>query len=278
MICTDEVDRLIDIAFDEDFAQSADVTTDAIFPDGMGNGTYILRAKDNGILCGTQIVEMVFKKLDSSLKVDFMHSDGDFISYGDVVAEIEGKIASILKGERTALNFICYLSAIATRTNEFVKAASPVKILDTRKTLPGYRRLAKYAVACGGAVNHRMGLYDMVMIKDNHIDGAGSIAQAVKLVREKWGNRYKIEAETRNLTEVEEALRLDVDRIMLDNMDNQTIMKAVKMINGKKEIEASGNMTLERVKTLADSGIDYISVGELTHSVTVFDFSLVSGK
>ncbi|MCH5149715.1 MAG: carboxylating nicotinate-nucleotide diphosphorylase [Spirochaetales bacterium] len=278
MICTDEVDRLIDIAFDEDFAQSADVTTDAIFPDGMGNGTYILKAKDNGILCGTQIVEMVFKKLDSSLKVDFMHSDGDFISYGDVVAEIEGKIASILKGERTALNFICYLSAIATRTNEFVKAASPVKILDTRKTLPGYRRLAKYAVACGGAVNHRMGLYDMVMIKDNHIDGAGSIAQAVKLVREKWGNRYKIEAETRNLTEVEEALRLDVDRIMLDNMDNQTIMKAVKMINGKKEIEASGNMTLERVKTLADSGIDYISVGELTHSVTVFDFSLVSGK
>lgn len=278
MIYTDEIDRLIDIAFDEDFAQYGDVTTDAVFPNGLGDGTYVLKAKDNGILCGKEVFEMVFKKLDPSLQVTFMHSDGDSVSYGDVVAEINGKIASILKGERTALNFICYLSAIATRTNEFVKAAAPVKILDTRKTLPGYRHLAKYAVACGGAVNHRIGLYDMVMIKDNHIDGAGGIAQAVNRVREKWGNKYKIEAETRNLTEVEDAVQLNVDRIMLDNMDNETIAKAVKIINGKTEIEASGNMTLERVKTLADSGVDFISVGELTHSVKVFDFSLVSGK
>lgn len=278
MIYTDEVDRLIDIAFDEDFARSGDVTTEAVFPNGMGEGSYVLKAKDNGILCGAQIFETVFKKLDPSLNVVFMYSDGDSISYGDIAARIDGKIASILKGERTALNFICYLSAIATRANEFAKAAFPVKILDTRKTLPGYRHLAKYAVACGGAVNHRIGLHDMVMIKDNHIDGAGSITQAVKLVREKWGSKYKVEVETRNLAEVEEALRLDVDRIMLDNMDNQTILKAVKMINGKTEIEASGNMTLERVKTLADSGVDYISVGELTHSVKVFDFSLVSGK
>lgn len=278
MIYTDEIDRLIDIAFDEDFAQYGDVTTDAVFPNGLGDGTYVLKAKDNGILCGKEVFEMVFKKLDPSLQVTFMHSDGDSVSYGDVVAEINGKIASILKGERTALNFICYLSAIATRTNEFVKAVAPVKILDTRKTLPGYRHLAKYAVACGGAVNHRIGLYDMVMIKDNHIDGAGGIAQAVNRVREKWGNKYKIEVETRNLAEVEEAVQLNVDRIMLDNMDNETIAKAVKIINGKTEIEASGNMTLERVKTLAGSGVDFISVGELTHSVKVFDFSLVSGK
>lgn len=278
MIYTDEIDRLTDIAFDEDFAQYGDVTTDAVFPNGLGDGTYVLKAKDNGILCGKEVFEMVFKKLDPSLQVTFMHSDGDSVSYGDVVAEINGKIASILKGERTALNFICYLSAIATRTNEFVKAAAPVKILDTRKTLPGYRHLAKYAVACGGAVNHRIGLYDMVMIKDNHIDGAGGIAQAVNRVREKWGNKYKIEVETRNLAEVEEAVQLNVDRIMLDNMDNETIAKAVKIINGKTEIEASGNMTLERVKTLAGSGVDFISVGELTHSVKVFDFSLVSGK
>ncbi len=278
MIYTDEIDRLTDIAFDEDFAQYGDVTTDAVFPNGLGDGTYVLKAKDNGILCGKEVFEMVFKKLDPSLQVTFVHSDGDFVSYGDVVAEINGKIASILKGERTALNFICYLSAIATRTNEFVKAAAPVKILDTRKTLPGYRHLAKYAVACGGAVNHRIGLYDMVMIKDNHIDGAGGIAQAVNRVREKWGNKYKIEVETRNLAEVEEAVQLNVDRIMLDNMDNETIAKAVKIINGKTEIEASGNMTLERVKTLAGSGVDFISVGELTHSVKVFDFSLVSGK
>ena len=278
MIYTDEIDRLTDIAFDEDFAQYGDVTTDAVFPNGLGDGTYVLKAKDNGILCGKEVFEMVFKKLDPSLQVTFVHSDGDFVSYGDVVAEINGKIASILKGERTALNFICYLSAITTRTNEFVKAAAPVKILDTRKTLPGYRHLAKYAVACGGAVNHRIGLYDMVMIKDNHIDGAGGIAQAVNRVREKWGNKYKIEVETRNLAEVEEAVQLNVDRIMLDNMDNETIAKAVKIINGKTEIEASGNMTLERVKTLAGSGVDFISVGELTHSVKVFDFSLVSGK
>lgn len=278
MIYTDEIDRLIDIAFDEDFAQYGDVTTDAVFPNGLGDGTYVLKAKDNGILCGKEVFEMVFKKLDPSLQVTFVHSDGDSVSYGDVVAEINGKIASILKGERTALNFICYLSAMATRTNEFVKAATPVKILDTRKTLPGYRHLAKYAVACGGAVNHRIGLYDMVMIKDNHIDGAGGIAQAVNRVREKWGNKYKIEVETRNLAEVEEAVQLNVDRIMLDNMDNETIAKAVKIINGKTEIEASGNMTLERVKTLAGSGVDFISVGELTHSVKVFDFSLVSGK
>lgn len=278
MINTDEVDRLIDIAFDEDFAESGDVTTEAIFPNGMGEGSYVLKAKADGILCGAQVFKRVFEKSDSSLNVVFMYSDGDSVSYGDVVARIDGKIASILKGERTALNFICYLSAIATRANEFAKAAFPVKILDTRKTLPGYRHLAKYAVACGGAVNHRIGLYDMVMIKDNHIDGAGSITQAVKLVREKWGSKYKVEVETRNLAEVEEALKLDIDRIMLDNMDNQTISKAVKMINGKTEIEASGNMTLERVKMLADSGVDYISVGELTHSVKVFDFSLVSSK
>lgn len=278
MIYTDEIDRLIDIAFDEDFAQYGDVTTDAVFPNGLGDGTYVLKAKDNGILCGKEVFEMVFKKLDPSLQVTFVHSDGDSVSYGDAVAEINGKIASILKGERTALNFICYLSAIATRTNEFVKAAAPVKILDTRKTLPGYRHLAKYAVACGGAVNHRIGLYDMVMIKDNHIDGAGGIAPAVNRVREKWGNKYKIEVETRNLAEVEEAVQLNVDRIMLDNMDNETIAKAVKIINEKTEIEASGNMTLERVKTLAGSGVDFISVGELTHSVKVFDFSLVSGK
>ena len=214
MIYTDEIDRLIDIAFDEDFAQYGDVTTDAVFPNGLGDGTYVLKAKDNGILCGKEVFEMVFKKLDPSLQVTFMHSDGDSVSYGDVVAEINGKIASILKGERTALNFICYLSAIATRTNEFVKAAAPVKILDTRKTLPGYRHLAKYAVACGGAVNHRIGLYDMVMIKDNHIDGAGGIAPAVNRVREKWGNKYKIEVETRNLAEVEEAVQLNVDRFM----------------------------------------------------------------
>lgn len=278
MINTDEVDRLIDIAFDEDFAESGDVTTEAIFPNGMGEGSYVLKAKADGILCGAQVFKRVFEKSDSSLNVVFMYSDGDSVSYGDVVARIDGKIASILKGERTALNFICYLSAIATRANEFAKAAFPVKILDTRKTLPGYRHLAKYAVACGGAVNHRIGLYDMVMIKDNHIDGAGSITQAAKLVREKWGSKYKVEVETRNLAEVEEALKLDIDRIMLDNMDNQTISKAVKMINGKTEIEASGNMTLERVKMLADSGVDYISVGELTHSVKVFDFSLVSSK
>lgn len=278
MVCTEEIDRLIDIAFYEDFAESGDVTTDAIFPNGLGDGTYMLKAKSDGILCGRQIFERVFNKIDPSLKVSFSYSDSDVLSYGDIVAVVEGKISSILKGERTALNFISYLSGIATRTNDFVKAAAPVKILDTRKTLPGYRHLAKYAVTCGGAVNHRIGLHDMVMIKDNHSDGVGGITEAVKRVREKWGNKYKIEVETRNFAEIEEALQLNVDRIMLDNMDNQTMLEAVKLINKKTEIEASGNMTLERVKELAASGIDYISVGELTHTVKIFDFSLIKHK
>ena len=278
MICMDEIDRLIDIAFYEDFAQSGDVTTDAIFPNGLGEGTYILKAKDNGILCGRQIFERVFYKVDPSLKVSFSYSDADSLSYGDIVATIEGKIASILKGERTALNFISYLSGIATKTNTFVKAASPVKILDTRKTLPGYRHLAKYAVSCGGAVNHRIGLHDMVMIKDNHSDGVGGITEAVKRVREKWGDKYKIEVEARNLAEVEEVLKTGIDRIMLDNMTNEAMAEAVKLIDKKTEIEASGNMTLERVKTLSSSGVDYISVGELTHTVKIFDFSLINNK
>ena len=278
MVCTEEIDRLIDIAFYEDFAESGDVTTDAIFPNGLGDGTYMLKAKSGGVLCGRQIFERVFNKIDPLLKVSFSYSDSDVLSYGDIVAVVEGKISSILKGERTALNFISYLSGIATRTNDFVKAAAPVKILDTRKTLPGYRHLAKYAVTCGGAVNHRIGLHDMVMIKDNHSDGVGGITEAVKRVREKWGNKYKIEVETRKFAEIEEALQLNVDRIMLDNMDNQTMLEAVKLINKKTEIEASGNMTLERVKELATSGIDYISVGELTHTVKIFDFSLIKHK
>ena len=275
MICMNEINRLIDAAFYEDFAQSGDVTTDAIFTQGQGDGTYILKAKDKGILCGRQIFERVFNKIDSSLKVTFFYSDSDSLSYGDIVAKIEGNISSILKGERTALNFISYLSGIASKSAEFAKAAAPVKILDTRKTLPGYRHLAKYAVSCGGAVNHRIGLHDMVMIKDNHSDGCGGISEAVKRVREKWGNKYKIEVETRNLDEVQEALKLDIDRIMLDNMDNQTMIEAVKLINKKTEVEASGNMTLERVKILSSSGLDYISVGELTHTVKIFDFSLI---
>ena len=177
------------------------------------------------------------------------------------------------------MNLLSHLSGIASKTNEFVRETNGRStILDTRKTLPGLRELQKYAVCCGGGENHRMGLYDMVMIKDNHIDAAGGIEKAVKKVREKWGSKFKIVVETRDLEEVKQAVRSGVDRIMLDNMNIETMHKAIELINGKTETEASGNMTLERISEVSRTGVDYISVGELTHTVKAFDFSLKRGK
>ena len=177
------------------------------------------------------------------------------------------------------MNLLSHLSGIASKTNEFVRETNGRStILDTRKTLPGLRELQKYAVRCGGGENHRMGLYDMVMVKDNHIDAAGGIEKAVNKVRDKWGSKYKIEVETRTLEEVGKALISGVDRIMLDNMNIETMRKAVELINGKTETEASGNMILDRISKVSQTGVDFISVGELTHTVKAFDFSLKRGK
>ncbi len=272
-----DISELIKTALYEDIKDSVDITSSAIFTNEEDH--FYLLAKDEGILCGIDIFEKVFKTIDSlcSFKTDM--SDGDKIEKNMIIANISGKVATIFKAERTALNLLSHLSGIASKTNEFVKRTNGrATILDTRKTLPGLRELQKYAVRCGGGENHRMGLYDMVMIKDNHIDAAGGIEKAVKKVRDKWGNKFKIEVESRDLEEVRRALNSGIDRILLDNMNIENIKKAVELINGKTETEASGNMTIDRISEVSRTGVDYISVGELTHTVKAFDFSLKRGK
>ncbi|HNX24759.1 MAG TPA: carboxylating nicotinate-nucleotide diphosphorylase [Spirochaetota bacterium] len=271
------LDSLIEMALNEDLLDIGDVTSEAIFRDELYS--YKLMAKESGILCGIDIFIKVMKYVDSKIEVKVHFKDGEAINRGDIIADISGPVVSILKAERTALNFISHLSAIASKTAVFVKRAEgKVVILDTRKTLPGYRELQKYAVSCGGGKNHRMGLYDMVMIKDNHNDAAGGITAAVERVKAKWGDKYKIEVETRNLEEVKEALKCGADRIMLDNLSDADMENAVEFIAGKAETEASGNMNLQRIKSAALTGVDYISFGELTNSVKAFDFSLKEVK
>jgi nicotinate-nucleotide pyrophosphorylase (carboxylating) len=264
---------LIDMALDEDLRDSGDVTSGAIF--GDETSVFMLFSKDTGILCGTEIFERVMARVDPGIIIKWKFSDGDAIKEGNVVAEVSGKVISVLKAERTALNFLSILSAVSTRTALFTKETEGrLVILDTRKTIPGMRHLQKYAVLCGGGRNHRMGLHDMVMIKDNHIDAAGGITGAVSKVRARWGNKYKIEVEARNLGEVREAMACGADRILLDNMNEKEIAAAVKLINGVCETEASGNMTLDRIRKVASTGVDYVSAGELTNSIKAFDFSL----
>ena len=271
------ISELIEIALYEDIKDSGDVTSSAIFTNEEDH--FYLLSKDEGVLCGIDIFEKVFKIVDPlcSFKTDM--SDGDEIKKNMIIANVSGKVATILKAERTALNILSHLSGIASKTAEFVReAGGRATILDTRKTLPGLRELQKYAVRCGGGENHRMGLYDMVMIKDNHIDATGGIKKAVKKVRDKWGSKFKIEVETRDLEEVRKALNSGVDRILLDNMNIERMKKAVELINGKTEIEASGNMSLEKISEISNTGVDFISVGELSHTVKAFDFSLKRGK
>lgn len=269
--------NLIETALDEDLLDTGDITSEAIFRDELY--AYRLMAKESGILCGITIFISVMKQVDDRIEIKNYFHDRDTISRGDVIADISGPVVSILKAERTALNFISHLSAIATKTSVFVKKAEgKVIILDTRKTLPGYRELQKYAVNCGGGGNHRMGLYDMVMIKDNHIDAAGGITPAVERIKAKWGDKYKIEVETRNIDEVKEAVACGADRIMLDNMSDADMEDAVNYIAGRAETEASGNMNLQRIKNVSLTGVDYISFGELTNSVKAFDFTLKEDK
>lgn len=267
------LNSLIKMALTEDIHDSCDITSEAIFKDEISS--YKLIAKDRGILCGIDIFIAVMQHVDNRIQIENNFNDGDYISKGNIIADISGPVKSILLSERTALNFLSHLTGIATKTASFVnRTGGRAIILDTRKTLPGYRELQKYAVQCGGGQNHRMGLYDMIMIKDNHIDAAGGITEAVNRVRAKWGNRYKIEVETRNLKEVHEALTCGIDRIMLDNMTGDDIKNAVELISRKAETEASGNMDSKKIKKISLTGVDYISAGELTHSVKAFDFSL----
>ncbi len=276
----DNEEILIKIALAEDLGEESegdllrgDITSESIFSEETGG--YYLLSKDKGVLCGIGIFEKVFHAIDNSVSVEKHFSDGDRIIPGDIIASLHGRIVSILKGERTALNFISLLSAISTKAALFSdKASGRVTVLDTRKTIPGYRSLSKYAVKCGGASNHRSGLYDMAMIKDTHIDAAGGIKAAAEKVRSRCGNSVKIEIEARDMGEVEEALEAGADRIMLDNMDNSTTKRAVELVNRRAETEASGNMSYERIDSVSQTGVDYISFGELTHTVKAFDFSL----
>ena len=237
-----------------------------------------LLVKDEGIIAGLEIAKAVFKTLDSKIKFDIKIKDGSKVKKGDVVAEVSGKASSLLTAERTALNFLQRMSGIATSANNYLKKIehTKTKIIDTRKTVPGLRVLDKMAVKIGGSDNHRFGLYDMFLIKDNHIEVAGSITKAVESCirfNNKHSKKFKIEVETKNLEEVKEALKTKTDIIMLDNFDLTEIKKAVQIINGKKKIEASGGVNLDTVKQVAETGVDYISVGALTHSVKALDIS-----
>ncbi|RPJ06865.1 MAG: carboxylating nicotinate-nucleotide diphosphorylase [Spirochaetaceae bacterium] len=270
-----DFDHLIDLAFEEDFGNEGDVTAESIFTNEEAKA--VLLAKQDGILAGSFIFERVFEKIDPGISIKFLMADGDALKSGDKVAKLTGKAVSLLKGERTALNFICFLSGIASIASRYVTEAKKygkTVILDTRKTLPGYRRLSKYAVTMGGGTNHRQGLYDMVLIKDNHIDASGSITNAVSCVRKKWMNKFKIEVECRTLDDVKEALGLKVDVIMLDNMDVAATREAVKITGGLIPLEISGGVNLETLPVMANTGVSFISVGRLTHSAPAFDFSL----
>ncbi len=267
------IDSLIEEGLKEDVG-TGDITTNLLIP-AETKTTAILIAKAQGTIAGLQVVEAVYRKLDPEVRFQTEINDGAKVTYGQIIATIEGQYRAILTGERLALNFLQRMSGIATETARYVEALKPfhTQILDTRKTAPGLRLLDKYSVLAGGGINHRIGLYDMVLIKDNHISVAGSITNAVQAIKSRIGKGIKIEVETTNLEEVHEALSLDVDIIMLDNMDNNTMAAAVKIIGGKAKVEASGNMNLNRVKEVAATGVDYISIGSLTHSVTALDIS-----
>jgi len=269
-----DIRPLVQAAFKEDIG-NADVTSEAIF-DGTEKSFARIVAKDSGIMCGGPVLKFIYGELDPSISVNVLVSDGMPVKNGDVIAEIDGRTKTILMGERTALNFIQRMSGIATRTNTLVKIldGTDIKILDTRKTAPGLRLIDKYSVKTGGGENHRIGLFDMVLIKDNHIAAAGSITSAVAKVREKWGSLYKIEVETSTLDEVTEAVGCNPDVIMLDNMDKNTMKEAVRLIDKKAKIELSGNMDEAKLENLKDLDVDYISIGALTHSVKAFDFSM----
>jgi nicotinate-nucleotide pyrophosphorylase (carboxylating) len=282
--------RLLVLALAEDLTESAnlaefrghlvegDITSMATISTSNPLNSYV-RIKANGVVAGLPLAEVVFNLVDPTISFRRALKDGDVAQKGQVLAQVQGDGRALLAGERTALNFLGRLSGIATMTYMFVQAVKGTKtvILDTRKTAPGLRYLDKYAVHCGGGQNHRAGLFDMVLIKDNHITGAGGITPAVQRVREMYNQHYAIEVEVKNLSELEEAINLKVDRIMLDNMDLENMRRAVQVANGRVPLEASGNVSLNNVRQIAETGVDFISSGALTHSAPTLDISMKIG-
>ena len=278
MLDNQELNKFISDALREDVHEGDHSSLASIDKNAQGKARLLV--KDNGILCGMEVAKAVFAKVDEDLRVDVHIPEGSTIKYGDVAFHVYGSAISILTAERLVLNCMQRMSGIATKTGEYVKAieGTNAKVIDTRKTTPNLRFLEKYAVTVGGGFNHRFGLYDMIMLKDNHIDFCGGITKAVHKVHEylKANNlNLRIEVETRSLEHVKEVLLCGgVDRIILDNFVSEKVKEAVDLINGKYETEASGGITLETIRSFAETGVDFISVGALTHSVKSLDLSL----
>lgn len=268
-------DFLLEMAFNEDSSRG-DYTTDATVSfDSVGKG--IIKAKQNLVLCGSELISYIFSRLDDSVKTELFFKDGDFIVKGTVIANVYAKSRAILRGERVVLNFLQRLSGIATLSSEYaalIPNGSKTKVVDTRKTTPGWRMLEKYAVKTGGASNHRFGLDDGILIKDNHIKASGGITNAVLRVRESVHHLLRIEVETTNFEEIKEALDVGADVIMFDNMTNEQVEDALKIVGSKALVEVSGGITKERIKILAEMDVDFISVGALTHSAVSKDINL----
>jgi len=273
LITQAQIDGLVSLALDEDLG-SGDVTTDSIVQEDPVCEA-VITAKENLVVCGMQVVRAVFTRLDAGIIFDGLGiEEGGEIQKGQSLLKIQAKASALLKGERSALNILQRLSGIATLTRKFVKEAGSVQVLDTRKTTPGLRAFEKYAVHCGGGTNHRFGLFDAVLIKDNHIKIAGGVGLAVERVRKNNSYDGLIEVETTTLEEVRQALDCSADIIMLDNMATDTILQAIQLVDGRAKVEVSGSISLERLKELVGTGVDCISVGALTHSARAVDISM----
>ncbi len=268
------IDNIITTALMEDI-NYIDAAADNLIPEDHRSSAYYI-AKADGVVCGIEVAKRVFDLAGGNVDFRILLNDGTKVKKGDIIAEMEGSTLTLLKGERTALNILQHMSGIATATNKCVElvAGTNASVTDTRKTLPGLRALQKYAVTVGGGKNHRYNLSDAAMLKDNHIDAYGSITAAVAALRSKIGHTVKIEVEVRTLAELEEALENKVEIIMLDNMGCDEMAEAVEIANGRALLEASGNITAENIRQVAETGVDIISLGALTHSVKCFDISM----
>lgn len=273
-LLTFTVDDIIKRALQEDI-NYIDVSTVYLFDEEARSDAYFV-AKADGVLCGIDIALRVFELLDPTVQATLYFHDGDRIKKGDRIADFSGKTTYLLQGERTALNLLQHLSGVATATAQAVDLikGTGATVAETRKTLPGLRALQKYAVTCGGGRNHRFNLSDAAMLKDNHIDAGGGIEKTVAILRQKASHTIKIEVETRNLEEVQQAINAKADIIMLDNMSCDEMREAVRLINGKALTEASGNITAETIQQVAACGVDIISIGAITHSVKAMDISM----
>lgn len=262
-------------ALKEDLGAAGDITTAATIPEGA-RATALLMARKPGVLAGMALAIAAFRELDAHTHIEVERNDGDRLDKGTMIARIEGRARPILSAERVALNYLCHLSGIATATSKLVEAVAGTgaRICDTRKTTPGLRLFEKYAVLCGGGTNHRLGLYDMILIKDNHIAVAGGVGAAIRAARAAAGPKVKVEIEIDDLAQLDEALAAGPDIIMLDNMEPARLRQAVAKIAGRAIVEASGNVTLETVRAIAETGVDLISSGWITHSAPTLDIAL----